>query len=229
MHVQRLGSAYAKARELVVGGAIGKVVAVKIHGMGNKPESYWHGGFTGRAKDDWRMSLATSGGGYLIMNLIHNLDSMVAIIDPQPERIYAEYVTARTPVEVEDFISAVMRLADGTVVSLDGSSAAIGGESFGDRYYGTGGQIAIGGRGLRVYLDEPCGDLPAGEWVKIPKGEQAANTRTVMVDRFAEAVTTGGDVPVSGVQGRRALEIARGAYLSMQQGGPVTFPVGEAE
>jgi len=159
------------------------------------------------------------------MNLIHNLDSMVGIIDPQPERIYAEYVTARTPVEVEDFLSFVMRLADGTVVSVDGSSAAIGGESLGDRFYGTKGQIAIGPGGLRVYLEQPCGDLPAGQWVKVPKPEQAVDTRTVMVDRFAEAIKTGGEVPVSGVQGRRALEIARGAYLSMQQGGPVTFPV----
>ena len=51
-HPTPFGFQAVKARELVRGGAIGEVVAVKLHEMGNKPESYWHGGFTGRVKDD---------------------------------------------------------------------------------------------------------------------------------------------------------------------------------
>jgi len=224
----RLGFAYAKARELVAAGAVGSVVAYKIHAMSCKPEHYWHGGYTGRVKDDWRIGLATSGGGYLIMNQIHNLDSMVSVIDPHPERIYAEYSTLNTaaPIEVEDFISFVMRLAGGAVVSLDGSSAAAGAESFGDRVYGTKGQIAVN-NSLRVFLDEPWGEIPAGEWTDLPAPEGGPNSRTSYVDAFAEAVLNDAAPPVDGREGRRSLEIARGAYLSMQRGAPVAFPVAE--
>jgi len=225
MFDQRIDFAQVKARELVRGGAIGDVVAVKIHGMTDKPESYWHGGFTGRVKDDWRISLATSGGGYLIMNQIHNLDVLVSIVDPSPERIYAEYSTLRTPVEVEDFVSFVMRLEGGVIVSLDGSSAAVGAESFGDRFYGKSGQIAVAAGVLRVFLTEPWGDIEAGRWVEMSAPDDRPDSRSQMVDRFAEAALTGGEVPVCGREARRSLEIARGAYLSMQRGGPVRFPV----
>ena len=227
MYDQRINFAQVKARELVRGGAIGDVVAVKIHGTTDKPESYWHGGFTGRVKDDWRISLSTSGGGFLIMNQIHNLDLLVSIVDRTPERIYAEYSTLRTPVEVEDFISFVMRLEGGALVSLDGSSAAAGGGSFGDRFYGKTGQIAIAGAGIKVFLTEPWQDIEAGKWLEMPAPDGWPNSRGEFVDRFAEAVLTGGEVPVCGREARRSLEIARGAYLSMQRGKPVRFPVEE--
>ena len=215
-----------KARELVRGGAIGEVVAVKLHETNNKPESYWHGGFTGRVKDDWRISPATSGGGYLIMNQIHNLSTMIDILDPQPERIYAEYGTFRTQVEVEDFISFVMRLKGGAIVSLDGSSAAPGCGSFGDHIYGTKGQIDLG-TPMKVTITEPWGDLKVGKANELAPPEDFPDARTAVADGFAKAVLEGREVPIPGAHGRRALEIVRGAYLSMQQGRPVTFPVQE--
>jgi len=223
---QRLSFPYAKARELVAAGAIGKVIACKIHGLSDKPEHYWHGGYTGRAKDDWRISLATSGGGYLIMNQIHNLDSLVSVIDPAPQRIYAEYGTLNTPVEVEDFLSFVMRLSGGAIVSLDGASAAVGTGSHGDRVYGTKGQVAVD-KGCRVFLSEPWGELAADEWIDLPAPEDQPNSRTAYVDAFARACLDDTDPPVDGREGRRSLEIARGAYLSMQRGRPVEFPVQE--
>jgi predicted dehydrogenase len=223
---QRLGFAYAKASELLRAGAIGEVIAYKIHGMSHKPPHYWHGGYTGRARDDWRISLATSGGGYLIMNQIHNLDSLVSLIDPRPQRIYAEYGTLNTPVEVEDFLSFVMRLAGGAIVSLDGASAAVGGESHGDRVYGTKGQLHVG-KGCRVFLAEPWGDLKAEEWIELPAPQDHPNSRTAYIDAFAQAVMHDAAPPVDGREGRRSLEIARGAYLSMQRGRPVDFPVRE--
>ncbi len=223
----RLGFGPEKARELVRGGALGKVVAAKIHAMSRKPDRYWHGGYSGRAKSDWRVSLERSGGGYLVMNLIHNLDGLVSILDPAPKRIYAEYGTFLTAVEVEDHISFLMRLKDGAIVTLDGSSAAAGGESFGDRIYGEKGQIGLSRGECRVFLEEPWGELAAGEWISLPKPEKPPKTRTLHVDLFSRAVLTGGDVPVSGREGRRSLEMARGAYLSMKRGRPVEFPVEE--
>lgn len=237
----RFGFGAQKARELVRAGALGKIVAVKFHAMGDKPGHYWDGGYTGRVKDDWRVTLQKSGGGFLIMNMIHNLDAMIHILDLRPRRIYAEYGTFRTPVEVEDFISFVMRFTsagearedDGGIASLDGSSAAAGDESFGDRIYGERGQIAMAGGKLRVFLKEARGDLKADEWVTLSPPEGFPNPRTAAVDAFARSCISGlsggflCEVPVPGEEGRRSLEIVRGAYLSMKRGGPVEFPVRE--
>lgn len=105
----RLCWQWLKAAELYRAGAIGKLIAVKFHAVSQKPESYWHGGYSQRSKGDWRVSMEKSGGGCLIMNTSHSIDAAISVLDPKPTRIYAEYGTFATPVEVEDFISFVMR------------------------------------------------------------------------------------------------------------------------
>lgn len=223
----RLNWQWRKVAELVAAGAVGKVIAVKLHNVYNKPEAYWHGGYSGRRKDDWRVSLEKSGGGYLIMNTSHSIDAVISVLDPKPTRIYAEYGTFSTDVEVEDFISFVMRTEDGGLWSADGASAAVGGESHGDRIYGSKGQLVPQWDGVRIFVTEPFGDLKVGEWNKISKPADAPDGRRLMVEGFADAVRQGTEVPVSGREGRRALEIVRGAYLSMKRGKPIEFPVKE--
>ncbi len=224
---QRLAFPWTRARELIAAGAIGRLFNAKIHFMANKPATYWHGGFTGRAKDDWRLSMDKAGGGVTVMNLVHDIDSMFSVLDLRPKRIYAEYATLATPAEVEDFISVVMALEDGAIFSMDASSAAIGGESHGDRIYGSKGQLAIGWDNLRVYLTEPHSGIEAGKWIEFKQPVDWVNTRQAAVDNFARAILEGRAVPVDGAQGRRVLEIVRGAYLSMQRGRPQGFPIQE--
>ncbi len=224
---QRLGYAWTNARQLVAAGAIGEVHAVKLHFMANKPEHYWHGGFTGRIRDDWRGSREKSGGGVMVMNLVHDIDSMISVLDLRPKRIYAEYATLATNCEVEDFICAVVVLEDGAIFSMDASSAAVGGESLGDRLYGSKGQLAIGWSDLRVYLAEPHNDIKAREWTRFDSPANWPEARQATVDAFARAVLGEGEVTVCGRTARRSLEIIRGAYLSMQRGRPQEFPIRE--
>jgi predicted dehydrogenase len=224
---QRLTFPWTKARELIAAGAIGQIHSAKIHFMANKPATYWHGGFTGRAKDDWRLSMDKSGGGVTVMNLVHDLDSMSSVLDLRPKRVYAEYATLATPGEVEDFINVVMALESGAILSMDASSAAVGGESHGDRIYGSKGQLHMGWDNIRVYLVEPYKDIEAGKWVEFKQPADWVDTRQAAVDSFARAILEGRPVPVDGMQGRRILEIIRGAYLSMQRGRPEGFPVKE--
>jgi len=220
---------YVKAAELLAAGAIGRVNAIELNFGYDKAPSYWTGGYSGRAKTDWRSRIDTSGGGVTIMNISHNLDALVYALDIKPTRIYAEYDNLRTPeVEVEDFMSFVARLEGGAILSCQASSAAPGNESFGDRIYGQKGQLAVGqGQGLRVFVDEPWEHVPAGEWTTLSAPEGFRDGRTRHVEDFALAVTDGGEVPVPGEQARRALEIVRGAYLSGRRGEVVMFPVTE--
>ena len=220
--------AYDTARQLVAAGAIGEVTAVGLRSMFEKPETYWTGGYTQRAATDWRMLRAKAGGGMTLTNMSHNLDALIAICDMKPTRIYAEYDNLRTPeAEVEDFMAFVCRLETGAIVNLLSSSAAPGGDNDGDRIYGRKGQLHITYRKLRVWLNEPHENLPAGEWVELTAPEGYRDSRRRHVEDFAAAVATDGEPPVSGREARRALEIIRGAYLSMERGGPVAFPVVE--
>ncbi len=229
LYPRRFSFCTETARRLVREGAIGEVSAIQFHGMGDKPETYWNSGWSGRVRTDWRTSREKSGGGMTIMNLSHNIDAMVHILDMKPTQIFAEYDNFRTPIsEVEDFMSFVMRLESGAIVSLNASSAAPGDESLGDRIYGEKGQIVMRARSIRVYVTESWGDLKGGEWNEFSAPEGHIDGRRRHVDGFARAVMEGGEAPVSGRDARRALEIVRGAYISGRTGEPVKFPVVES-
>ncbi|MCP5120505.1 MAG: Gfo/Idh/MocA family oxidoreductase, partial [bacterium] len=69
--VSRYEAGTLKGRELVAQGVIGKIIGLQFHVMSDKPESYWTGGYTGRVQTTWRKSREESGGGVLVMNLVH--------------------------------------------------------------------------------------------------------------------------------------------------------------
>lgn len=216
-----------KAGEILRSGVMGKILGVKLHYVQKKPDTYWHQGYSDRAKTDWRTKLALSGGGYLIMNLIHNIDYMVPLIGGSPVRIYAEYDTFATPVEVEDYVMFVMRMSNGIIFSAEGTSVVPGQESLGDRIYAEHGQIAIMWSQVRVYLEQQYKDIKAGEWVTIKPPEGTVDALVRHFQLFTQAILNRVQPPVSGREGRKALEIVRGAYLSMKRGVPIAFPVSE--
>jgi predicted dehydrogenase len=216
-----------KAGELLRSGITGKILGVKLHHIARKPDTYWHQGYTGRAKTDWRTRLALSGGGYLIMNLIHNIDYMVPLIGGEPVRIYAEYDTFVTPVEVEDYVAFVMRMSTGVIFTAEGTSTVPGQDSLGDRIYAEHAQISIMWNQVRVYLTQQYGDIKPGEWVSIKPPAGTVDPVVRHFQLFTDSILNKTQPPVSGREGRKALEIVRGAYLSMKRGAPVTFPVTE--
>ena len=212
-----------KIRGIIADGVIGKVLGTRIVYRGDKPASYWHGGYSGRIQTDWRVSKAKAGGGVLIMNTIHDLNTVRYLTGLEATRVYAEYDTFLTPVEVEDYIAVTYRYDNGAIGTLEAGSAVRGRDPFGEanRVLGEKGQIVLG-RTPRIFLTEATADFKAGEWQDIPvpaKGQ--ANGRALIVDGFARAVQNGTPPPVRAEDGRAALEIALAAYQSGQEQRPI--------
>ena len=216
-----------KAREIVRGGLIGKVMGVEMVAMGDKPESYWTGGYTGRVKTDWRTSKEKSGGGILIMNASHNIDYMRFITGLEAERVYAESDTFATPVEVEDFIGVVVRYKGGAIGTIRASSCARGGPGpvpFVERIFGTEGQVVLDLWKRRVWL-WTAGDTPlskAKEWTEV-EIEPSEDPRALYVREFASSVLEDKEPPVTGEDGLRALEVVSAAYEAAESGRPVAI------
>jgi UDP-N-acetyl-2-amino-2-deoxyglucuronate dehydrogenase len=217
LFVMRCSPANRRARQLVEAGAIGEVAHVALSALSWKKESYWTGGFTGRAATTWRQTRQMAGGGILIMNCIHTIDLVRFITGLEYERVYAEYGTYATDVEVEDHIAVTGRMERGALLSIVASSATPGrGDTGGDRIIGTHGQI-VGGR--RVFTTREGLGLPVGEWVEIDAGD--ADPRREFVESFARAVRGAGQAPADGLDGLRALAVVTAAYESMARGAPV--------
>jgi predicted dehydrogenase len=220
-----------RVRELIAapaGGhpAIGRVVGTRIVLRSDKPESYWRSGFTGRIETDWRSSKQKSGGGVLIMNTVHDLNTLRYLTGLEVTRVYAEYATFATRVEVEDFIALTYRYENGAIGTLEAGSAVRGRDPSREvnRIYGSEGQIILTDPPTVFVTGEVAG-LKAREWQELPPIAERLDGRTAIVDGFARAVLAGEPPPVRAEDGRAALEVIVAAYRSGEEGRPVDLPL----
>ena len=213
------------ARDLVSGGAIGTVIEIRLTSLGEKKESYWQGGYSGRTPTDWRKSKAASGGGIVITNLVHNIDLARFVTGMDVTRISAEAGTFCTDVEVEDIALAALRYENGAVGLVDGCSCFYGGiDTWDVVILGAKGQLRFGfwRKVTEVYLTESFRDLPAREWIKhATEGDAWVDYHTA----FAAAIHAGQTPPVTGEDGRKAIEIVLALYKSAETAQPVTLPM----
>ena len=151
--VARYESVTRSARDFVQSGAIGDVIGLNVHFTIRKPDSYWDGGFTGRARSPWRRSWASAGGGVMMINIIHELDRLCFIAGVRPVSVSADIATFCSEVEVEDSAAATYRFSNGAIGSITASSCAYGDRSFGVQIIGTHGQITFGAFAARLLRD----------------------------------------------------------------------------
>jgi len=114
------------ARELVANGAVGRLRAVRIRTLIDKPPSYWSSGPTGAVQDSWRASRARAGGGVVLMNTIHQLDLVRAISGLEPLRVAGAIAAGVPGVDVEDVAAATVEWSDGVIGSIVAAAHAPG-------------------------------------------------------------------------------------------------------
>jgi UDP-N-acetyl-2-amino-2-deoxyglucuronate dehydrogenase len=220
--IYRYTPAWRRAREIVADGALGRLQALRVVYTARKPDSYWQGGYTGRSRSDWRTRLLQSGGGVLIMNCIHEIDAMRWVTGLEAERVYAEYGTFATPVEVEDRIAALVLYEGGVIGTIEAGSHVPGGAgpagNGGHRITGVDGQLVIDGRRLWVYAEKgvPAADVAPGQWVELALPE--ADPRALCIEDYARALLAGDPPPVPEDAALHAMRIVGAAYRSRDAG-----------
>jgi predicted dehydrogenase len=111
-HLRRFDPAVEAARALLDGGEIGRLVAVTATWCLRKPEAYY-----GPA---WRRE---PGGGPVMINLIHDMDSLRAICG-EIDSVYAETSNAVRGFAVEDTAAIVLRFRNGALGTVTVSDSA---------------------------------------------------------------------------------------------------------
>jgi len=111
-----------RACQLVQQGAIGTPRFVRLRTLIDKRRSYY--GEPGAP--NWRASLREAGGGVLLMNSIHQLDTLRYITGLDYVAAQGEIATFRATADVEDAGSATLRLSNGGIVSIVASAHSPG-------------------------------------------------------------------------------------------------------
>lgn len=213
----RYAPAHALARELIQAGAIGNIIGVQIQTLIDKSISYWESGYTGRSINPWRGIKAQAGGGVVLMNTSHLLDALFYVTDLRVTAVSAEIGTLAASVEVEDMATATFRFNNGAIGSLI-AGAHISGAHNEEccSIYGTEGQIRLpdpyGRDPLRIYLKRIWGDLTAEQWHSVFVEPVPVYQRAV--EEYAEAVQSGGCVPIDARSARQVLAVVLAIYQS---------------
>ncbi len=221
-----------RAHEIIRSGGIGKVIGTRIVAMIQKPETYWAQGYAHRTSTNWRASKAKAGGGMLITTHIHDYNTVRYLTGLKAVRIYAEYGTFNTPVEVEDLVYVTVRYDSGAIGTVEGSSCIVGNGmegDVGDFVYGTAGQVVLGADNVRVFTTLEVDGIPRNEWYEIGKVHPLLESRTWVMEGFGSAIVEGRPLPVGYADGRAALEIALSAYQAGTQGYPVELGKGQVQ
>jgi predicted dehydrogenase len=224
-HHRRYSPIMARAREIVRSGVLGSIVAVVGTALFYKPDDYFDVG------GGWRRQ---PGGGPILLNLIHEVNNLQALVG-DVVRVHATTSDAARGFEVEDTAAMVFTFANGALGTFLLSDAAASPRSWEqtsgenttyasypdeDCYHvtGTRGSLSVPTMRLRVFPGVGSWWEPfATSTVEVVRTDPLAN----QVEHFAAVIR--GEVPpiCSGRDGLRSLRVVEAVVESATTGHPV--------
>ncbi len=225
-HHRRHSPIIGKAREIVRSGALGDLVAVSALFLVHKPEDYFQAAWRRRA-----------GGGPVLINLIHDFDSL-RFIAGEISAVQAVTSSTRRGLEVEDTAVVLLRFASGALGTVTLSDTAVAPWSWeltaGERtsydfprtgqdcYFLAGTRGALAVPSLRIWRQEAAQDwqspLPEVS-VGIEEGDPIRNQAA----HFAEVVRGRATPLITARDAARTLEATLAVTRSAVSGREVTL------
>lgn len=207
----RRAGTVSTAKRILGDGEIGEPRLVRLRTIIDKRADYW--GVAGAP--NWRASKEQAGGGVLLMNTIHQLDTLRYITGLDYVSAQGEIATFRAAADVEDAGSATLRLSNGGIVGIVASA-----HSPGANHEET---IEIDGTLGRLDLPDPFGIAPlrlyrteAKVWHEI--ADERPDSHLLMLESFADAILNDQPVPASAEDAAAAIAAVNAIYRSAAEG-----------
>ena len=215
--VCRFHPVHRKVRDLARGGDLGMPLCLMVHRLG--------GGWGGVWSASWRKSRDKSGGTLMEVNA-HEIDFMRFVMGDAESVSAAGGQFVQMETDFPDVALVSIRFKNGGVGVLHSSQAsAIGG--YGGRLDCAEGSVVFptfwGGEGGLRYKRYDGGETA----IAASELSQDESPVSQEIRTFCEAVLNGEDPPVSGADGRAAVEIALAAYQSIETGEAIVLPFEE--
>ncbi|HWA19613.1 MAG TPA: Gfo/Idh/MocA family oxidoreductase [Devosia sp.] len=203
----RRASTVAAAKRIVDNGEIGVPRLIRMRTIIDKRADYW--GLPG--SPNWRASREMAGGGVLLMNNIHQLDTLRYVTGLDYVSATGEIATFSAAADVEDAGSATLRLSNGAILNVVASA-----HSPGANHEET---IEIDGSEGRLDIPDPFGISPlrlyrseTKVWNEI--AVDRVDSHLKMLQSFAESILKDSEVPASAKDAAAAVAAVQAIYRS---------------
>ncbi len=215
----RFNEAMIPLREAVRAQRFGKITFAGVYVPWWREESYYQSSWHGAWKHD--------GGGALMNQSIHTIDMLCDLMPPvESVQAYADHLAH--DIEAEDTAVAALRFTNGALGLIYGTTASWPGQF--KRFEITGA------KGTVVYVEDSltvwqfAEEKPEDEEIRQKYGS-IQNTGGGVADpaaisyqghrknfqAFLKALETGGDFEISGVEGRKSIELILAIYQSAKE------------
>jgi predicted dehydrogenase len=236
---RRLYEPAQRVKRAIEAGKIGRPILGTVVMLGWRDEAYY-------GSDPWRGSWDGEGGGVLVNQAPHQLDLLQWFMGPI-EEVFAYWDNLNHPyIEVEDTAVAAMRFRNGALGSIVVSNCQKPGiygkvHVHGENGASVGVQTDGGAMfiaGVSAVLEPPVNDLwtvPGEEdclatWNAADTAHFACIDATehyhqLQVQDFVQAVLDDREPMVTGIEGRKTVELFTAIYRSRRDRKPVKFPI----
>lgn len=213
---RRFDPGFARAREVVAEGTLGKVHLLRISSRDPEPPPLEY--------------LEVSGGIFLDMT-IHDFDMARFLVGDEVEEVFAVGAALVDPAigEIGDVDTAcvTLRFAGGTLGVIDNSRRATYGYDQRAEVFGERGMVQVGNRKPhRTVISDREGERNPANLAFFVERYAEAFVRELQA--FVDAVREERDVPVTGQDGRVPVVMGYAAKRSLELGRPVTLTEIEA-
>lgn len=219
---------YQKMRALIREGGLGQLVRVNwINTDWFRPEAYY-------ASSEWRATWRGEGGGVLINQCLHNLDTLQWLVG-MPTRVSGFCQFGRFhDIEVEDDVTAYLEWAGGVTGSFVSSTGEVPGTNRLE-ISGTLGRLLLENGKLSLTTNavdaaEFCRTAPLpfqkpeSHTSEIPL-QKAWSPHAMLLQNFVNAILDGEQLIAPGAEGIHSLELANAIVYSSLLGKPVDLPL----
>jgi predicted dehydrogenase len=217
----RFGDGVQKARLLTAAGLLGTPYLATVETAWRRTPDYYAAA--------WRARPETALGGVLLAQAIHAHDLLTWLLGP-PASVFARTATRVNPVRVEDCAVASLVMQNGALAAL---AATLGSMREITRL-----RLCFAAATIESAVwpyrpgDEPWQITPASPEADRRIAAALAGYRPVpsgfagLMEAYADALDTGGDLPVTLADARASLELASALYHSAATGAAVDLPIG---
>jgi predicted dehydrogenase len=200
---------YQMVKKIMDDGTLGRLQYAMCVVKSWRAESYY-------AHAGWRTNWSTQGGGVLMNQATHHLDSLCWWMG-EAQTVIGYIENLYHDMEVEDTGSAIIKFKSGATLNLMASTAVQGSTAPPFEFNGTDATLTFSGGLLIKKKDEK-------EWEKIELPE-GGDTTTMQLDAFLDSIVNDTTPAVSAEEGRRALEVSLAIYKSSEDRAPVDLPL----
>lgn len=216
----RFKTGFQKVKEALHQGVLGKLI------MGNAAIN-WYRDPSYYQSSDWKGTLKGDGGAALINQGIHTIDLLLEVMG-DVDSVYGQIKTMVHDIEGEDLGAAILNFKNGALGTVTAGTSLYPGYPERLEIYGENGSIILEAGKITAWNVK--GQEGPQETASETEGSGSSdpmaidyNLHLAQIKDLVEAIWEDRDPLVTGVSGKKSLELILGIYQSSKEGNQIMF------